>query len=151
MAALTIIRGSTLPSGNKIPSDIKDYLHFLNQNFHLASSGFYMQYQALNNAIRATCAVVYALTLVGGANINNTEFPETERFTPLLFAIDKENYTLTHKLLTYGANPNIVCPMTKVTPLAFAAQKGNLALVRLLLSFKADLEQNSKIDGGSRS
>ena len=63
----------------------------------------------------------------------------SNQITPLLLAVEGNNYDLSRILLEAGANPNLCSKPLKNSPLCGAAAKGSVALVKLLIRYGADV------------
>ena len=62
-----------------------------------------------------------------------------DQTTPLLLAVEENNYEVCRILLEAGANPNLCSKPMNNSPLSGAASKGSVALVKLLIRYGADI------------
>lgn len=80
--------------------------------------------------------------LANGANLESIE----DGVTPLLRAIEKQNFRMIRHLLNCGADPHSRSMMNGVTPLGLAAGYNFPQIVKLLLEYKAEVDYSTNLN-----
>ena len=93
-------------------------------------------------AFACNCANVSIVSLLlrYGALVDMPGVP-----SPLVAAVDKDNYDIAKSLINAGANVNVQEEKIGATPLMIASARGNLSMVQLLLQSGTDVTIQSKI------